>query len=207
VKEEDSPKQTTDISCELQLITETIARTKQTVLDRGPFFLLWGILILLACSATFAFTQLGIESLNWLPWATLMPIGAVISVLLMRKHYWRSKYTSYVGHAYDSVWLAGGTAFLILMSMQYLTNFFPAQAIYPIISFIVGIAVFASGRIMEWVSLRVGGLFWWAGAATMMLLPFQYHPLIVAIAIIPGHIVPGYLLKRQFRWRNDEIED
>lgn len=198
MKEENRMKQTTDVHQELKLVTEMIQRTKQTVIDRGPFFLLWGGLVFLACSVTFALSQLDHESFIWLPWAILMPIGAIISVFLMRKYSNQSKYTSYVEHSYDSIWLACGLAFFILMLVNYLTWFFPPKTIYPVISFIIGIGVFASGRIMEWTSLRIGGLFWWGGAATMMLVPFEYHSLIMAIIIIPGHIIPGYLLKRQF---------
>ncbi len=191
---------------ELQLVTEMIQRTKQRFVDRGAFFLLWGGLVFLACSLTFVLSQLNRESSIWFPWAILMPIGAVVSIFLMRKYQKRSKYTSYVEHAYDSIWLACGLAFFVIMFVNSITWSFPPKAIYPVISFIVGIAVFASGRIMEWTSLKIGGLFWWAGAVTMMLVPFHYHPLIMAIVIIPGHIIPGYLLKWQFGKQNKNIE-
>ena len=206
MKEENRVRQTADVHQELQLVAEMIQRTKQTVVDRGPFFLLWGGLVFLACSVTFALSQLDHESLIWLPWAILMPIGAIVSVFLMRKYLKQSEYTSYAEHSYDSVWLACGLAFFIMMFVNYITSFFPPKAVYPIISFIVGIGVFASGRIMEWTSLRIGGLFWWGGAVTMMLVPFQYHPLIVSVVIIPGHMIPGYLLKRQFRRQNKNAE-
>jgi hypothetical protein len=51
---------------------------------------------------------------------------------------------------------------------------------------------------MEWTSLRIGGLFWWGGGVAMMFAPPHFHPLIMAIVIIPGQLIPGYLLKRHF---------
>lgn len=206
MEDEDRVKQTTDVHQELQLVSEMIQRTKKTVVDRGAFFLLWGGLVFLACSVTFALTQLEHEPWIWVPWTVLMPAGAIVSIFLMRKYTKQSKYTSYVEHAYDSVWLACGLAFFTLMLVNYITWFFPPKTIYPVISFIIGIGVFASGRIMEWTSLRIGGLFWWGGAATMMLVPSEYHPLITAIIIVPGHIIPGYLLKRQFRAQSKDTE-
>ena len=67
MKEENDIGPDLDMNQELELVAEMIQRTKQTVLDRGPFFLLWGILVFLACATTFTFSQLGMESLNWLP--------------------------------------------------------------------------------------------------------------------------------------------
>jgi hypothetical protein len=55
---------------------------------------------------------------------------------------------------------------------------------------------------MEWTSLKIGGLFWWGGAAAMMLIPLEYHPLVMAIVIIPGHVIPGFSLKWQFSKQN-----
>jgi hypothetical protein len=199
-------KHITDANLELQLVKEMIQRTKQTVVNRGAFFLLWGGLVFLACLVTFALTQLELEPLIWVPWAILMPIGAIVSILLMRRYSKQSKYTSYVEHSYDSVWLACGIAFFIMMFVNSITSFFPPKAVYPIISFIVGIGVFASGGIMEWTSLRIGGLFLWGGAVTMMLVPFHYHTLIMSIVIIPGYMIPGYLLKRQFHAQSKETE-
>lgn len=202
--EETGIRQTADVSQELQLVKEMIQRTKQTVVDRGAFFLLWGGLVFLACSVTFALTLLDHESWIWVPWATLMPIGAITSVVLMRSYSRRSNYTSYVEHAYDSVWLACGVAFFLVMFVNSITWSFPPETIYPLISLIAGIGVLASGRMMEWTSLTVGGLFLWAGAVIMMLVPMGYHPLIMAIALIPGYIIPGYLLKRQFSRQNQD---
>lgn len=204
--EENGFKHITDANLELQLVKEMIQRTKRTVVNRGAFFLLWGGLVFLACLVTFALTQLELEPWIWVPWAILMPIGAIVSILLMRKYSKQSKYTSYVEHSYDSVWLACGIAFFLMMFVNSITSFFPPKAVYPIVSFIVGIGVFASGGIMEWTSLRIGGLFLWGGAVTMMLVPFDYHTLIMSIVIIPGYMIPGYLLKRKFRAQSKETE-
>ena len=183
---------------ELQVVKEMIQKTKQKAVDRGAFFLMWGSLVAIACFATFFLTELNQETLVWLPWATLMPIGMIISIFLMRRYSKKSKYTSYAESAYNSVWLACGIAFFIVVFMDSISPLFSTGAIYPVISLIAGIGIFASGGIMEWTSLKIGGLFWWAGAVTMMLVPTHYHPLIMAIVIIPGHLIPGYLLKRQF---------
>jgi len=198
MKEESRIGQPQDVLQELHIVKEMIQKTKQKVVDRGAFFLLWGGLVFLSSSATFVLTELGYKKLIWLPLAILMSIGLIASMFLMREYSKRARYTSFVAHSYNSVWLACGLAFFILTFVNSITSFFSPEATYPIISFIAGIGVFASGGIMEWTSLRIGGLFWWGGAVVMMLVPSEFHPLILAIVIIPGHLIPGYLLKRQY---------
>ena len=198
MNEENYLAQATEAQQELQLIKEMIEKTKQKVVDRGSFFLLWGVMIFLTCSATFALTQLDNSSLQWLPWAILIPIGMIVSIFFMKKEDRRSKYTSYAEHSYNSVWLASGLAFFIFLFVNPITHTFSLEAVYPLTSLVIGIATFASGAIMAWTSLRVGGLFWWGGAVVMMFVPSHFHPLIMAIVIIPGQLIPGYLLKRHF---------
>ncbi len=202
----DEARQQIDARQELKIVAEMIQKTQQTVADRGAFFLLWGVLVSLACLITFALNEYGRESLIWLPWATFMPIGGIVSMVLKRRYSKRARHSSYVEHAYDSVWLACGLAFFIMIFANTITMSFPPESVYPFISLIAGIGLFASGRIMEWTSLWVGALFLWGGGVTMMLVPFHYHPLIMSVALVPGYLIPGYLLMQHFRGQNADPE-
>ncbi len=198
MKEDSQNRNRSEAIQELQLVNDMLQKTKQTVVDRGAFFLLWGGIVFFACSLVFALSKLGHESSEWLPWAILLPVGAILSMFLQRKYAKQTLRTTYIEHSYDSVWLACGIAFGILSFTNSIVSIIPPRADYPIVSFFVGIGLFASGGILEWTSLKIGGAVMWGGAVIMMLVPAQYHPLIMAIIIIPGYIVPGYLLKRQF---------
>jgi len=37
------------------------------------------------------------------------------------------------------------------------------------------------------------------GAILMMFTAYEYHALIMTIVIIPGYLLPGYVLKKQYR--------
>ena len=189
----------TDVTNELDTIKEMLEKTKRKAVDNGFLFLLWGWLAIAACLITYGIAFYWKPELSWLPWAVLMPIGAVITIIVSVKSQNNSKYTTYAEHAYGNVWFGCGLAFFIAGFVTPFSTVLNYTAIYIIISIIAGIGVFASGGILEWTLLRIGGLFWWAAAIIMMFTPFEYHPLIMGLVIIPGYLLPGYILKSKYK--------
>jgi len=183
---------------ELKIVRAMIEKTRQGVVDRGSVFILWGVVVMLACGGTFWLESLERHAQTWLLWAILLPIGAIGSLFLMRRYTRRTRHKSFLEHAYNSIWLACGLAFFAFIFSNAISAFIAPDITYVIVSFLVGIAVFASGSILDWVSLRIGGAAWWLGGVVMMFVATNYHPLIMALAIIPGMLVPGLLLKRAF---------
>ena len=63
---------------------------------------------------------------------------------------------------------------------------------------IAGIGTFVTGGIIEWKLIRISGLIWWVAAIIMIFTHWHFHTLIFAITIIPGYLVPGYALRREY---------
>lgn len=183
----------------LAIAREMIARTRSTVVDRSASYFLWGALVFVACISSYILEQRDPGQDIWLPWAILMPLGGVVSVILMNRNQKRAHVQTYAEHTYDGVWLATGIAAAVIVFGNPILHYFPPRATYVLVSILAGIAVFSSGHIMGLLSFKLGGLSWWCGAVIMMLLPDKYHPLIMASAVIPGYIIPGYLLWRSVR--------
>lgn len=196
---ENSAEQNSDPLAMLATAHEMIARTKSTVVDRSFYYFLWGLLVCLACLMTFVLGQRDPQQVAWLPWAILMPLGAIVSAIRLGKNRKHAHVQTYAEHTYDGVWLATGLGAAVIVLGNPIVRYFPPQAIYVLLSILIGIAVYSSGHIMELLSFKLGGLLWWCGAVVMMLLPDKVHPLIMAAVIIPGYIVPGYLLWRSVR--------
>ncbi len=201
---ENSPEKSLNALKMLATANEMIARTKSTVVDRSSSYFVWGALLFIACISTYILEQRDPGRDIWLPWAILMPIGGVVSVIIMNRNRNRSHVQTYAEHTYDGVWLASGIAAAIIVIGNPILHYFPPRATYVLISILAGIAVYSSGHIMELLSFKLGGLSWWCGAVTMMLLPDKYHPLIMAGVVIPGYLIPGYLLWRSVRSVNAE---
>ncbi len=199
---ENSREQDSDAQKMLAIASEMIARTKSTVVDRSAFYFVWGALLFVACILTYILEQRDPGRDIWLPWAILMPIGGIISVILMGRHRNRAHVQTHSEHTYDGVWLATGIAAAVIVFGNPILHYFPPRATYVLISILAGIAVYSSGHIMGLLSFKMGGLSWWYGAVIMMLLPDKYYPLIMASIVIPGYLIPGYLLWRSVRSLN-----
>jgi len=128
-----------------------------------------------------------------------MPLGAIISAIRLGRDRKRSRIRTHAEHSYDGVWLATGIWAAVITLGNPIFQYFPPQAIHVLISILVGIAVYSSGHIMGLLSFKIGALLWWSAAMIMMLVPDNFHSLIMAAAIIPGYILPGYLLRRSVR--------
>ncbi len=188
-----------ELMSEFEIIKSMIERTRQNTVDRGAFFLLWGYLVFFANISTFICLTIHREEYVWIPWAVLMPLGAIVSIILVFRYRKNEQYKSYVEQASHSVWIACGIAFLIVGFIGPYSFKIDHTIINPMIALLAGIGVFASGGIMEWNPLRIGGLFLFAGVVFMLFTPANLHPLIMAIVIIPGYLVPGYMLKNKYK--------
>lgn len=199
---ENAREQDSDALKMLAIASDMIARTKSTVVDRSAYYLVWGALLFVACISTYILELRAPGREVWLPWAILMPIGGIVSGVLTIRHRNRAHVQTYAEHTYDGVWLATGIAAAVILFGNPIVHYFPPRATYVLISLLAGIAVYSSGHIMGLLSFKLGGLSWWCGAVIMMLLPDKYHPLIMASIVIPGYLVPGYLLWRSARSLN-----
>lgn len=195
----DTNENDTDALKMLADVKAMIARTRSTVVDRSSHFFLWGLLVIAACLWVYTSGRTDSGQGAWLPWAILMPLGAVTSCILIARDRRRSHVHTYAEHTYDGIWLATGLGAAVLVFGNLFFHYFPPEAIYVLVSVLAGVAVYASGHIMGLLSFRIGGVFWWCGAAAMMLLPVVYHPLIMAGAIIPGYLIPAVILKNHVR--------
>lgn len=189
-----------DLNAELRLIADMIHKTRQRVVDSGAYFLLWGLLVAAAGLADYLLLQSARASLHAVPWAIAAALGGLTSVGMRFRDERRRPYTSFSDLAYNSVWVACGVAFLVMFVLIALPDTGISEwTMYPLVALLAGIATFASGGIMEWWTLRLGGLVWWTAAILMAFVPELYRPLIFAVAAFPGYVLPGLLLKRQFR--------
>ncbi len=184
---------------ELEIIKTMLNKTQKKVVDRGSFLLLWGWLVFVSHAANCILILKELYHLCWLPWAISMPIGVIISIFLAKKHYAYDKFTTHLEVAYIRLWWASGTAFLIIGFLGPFSPILTYKAINPTIALLAGVAIFTSAAILDWKIFNIAGLFWWIGAIVMMFVPAGWHPFIMAVIIIPGYLVPGYVIRKNYQ--------
>jgi hypothetical protein len=70
---------------EIRLIQEMIERTKKITAGSWMFFLVWGIVVILAIGGMYALVFIEEFSLIWLNWVVFVGIGVVFSIVYGKK--------------------------------------------------------------------------------------------------------------------------
>ena len=60
------------------------------------------------------------------------------------------------------------------------------------------IPTFLSGAILKVRSLLIGGICCWALACISLFLPYNYHLLLISMAVLVAWIIPGYFLRNKY---------
>ena len=176
-------------------IQRMIAEARQNFQDDGYFYLLWGWLVLAASTTHYlllTFTEFAHPYAAWL--LMLVGIGATLWRI---KKYRQQPVKTYVGNLMQSLWLAIFVGIMIALAVGGIKTGF--QVAYPVILLLYGIGTFVSGRLFHFVPLVLGGIGCWLIATVAYFVPFSTQLLLLALATVISYIIPGHLLKAQYR--------
>ena len=179
----------------LQIIQQMIASAKSGIKDNGFLYLFWGWLVFAASLVNY-FLQYVIDFNNpWIPWAILMPLGGIISGIYGARQRKKQKAKTYVGEFLRYLVIA----FLVCLCI---TLFFMQQYqlnCYPTVMMLYGIWLFVSGGALRFKPLVLGGIINWVFAVAALFVTFDYQLLMISAAVLLGYIIPGHMLKHQFK--------
>jgi hypothetical protein len=185
--------ETPDLSAKqsLDIITSMIQEAKGKVQRNNFYFLFWGWIIVVANIGMFFLTWMDYRY-PYIVWLITIPAWIYTLITSFRKN----KNTAVSSH-FDRIstwlWISFGITIFILVAFGFKINF----QLNPVILTISAVPTLASGVILRFKPFIYGGIaFWIAGIATF-LTPTAYQPLLGAVAIIAGYLIPGYLLKRE----------
>lgn len=176
----------------LRVITSMIEARKKEFRDNGSWFLLWGWLVFVACVLHFVLMKSGFDQ-PYLAW-TLMIVGGVISVFKGIREEKTQRVRTYVDQFMNYVLIS----FLVCLMMVLLNMYHLKLNTYPMLMMIYGIWLFVSGGTLEFRPLIIGGILNWALALVSFYLEFDYQLLALAVAVLLGYIVPGYMLRIRY---------
>jgi hypothetical protein len=175
----------------LDLIASMILEAKGKVQKNNFFFLLWGWVIVLANAGMYSLTQLGYEH-PYVVWAITIPAW----IITLIKGFNKGKTNASATH-FDKVsgwlWICFGISISILIAFGYKINY----QLNPLILTVTAIPTFVSGLIIKFKPLMIGGITFWIFGILGFLVPMETQPLIGAVAVICGYLIPGYLLKSE----------
>jgi hypothetical protein len=184
----DNPPLSTQES--LHIITEMIQQAKGNVQRDSFYFLLWGWVVALANIGHYAILKLTDYPRPYAVWLIALP-----AYLIAWIHSRRGKSETVRTHLdkiHSSMWMAFGICIPVIVIFGQQINF----QINPLIMLMAAMPTFLSGIILNFRPLLWGGIILWISSVLAFLVPMEYQYPLMAVAIILGYLIPGYLLKK-----------
>lgn len=181
----------------LDIIKTMLAKTQLGVRDNGFMFLLWGWLVFLAAMIHYIPLMLmDGNTIGGLAWPVLMSIGGITSAIWGIRKGKEEKVKTYADQMLRISTLCMGVGIAFVLTMGSIFTNWPTT--YGFLMFVYGCWLFMSGGILEFRPLQVGGVVNWILGAITFFVPEPHELPIIALAVLVGYIIPGYMLKAQF---------
>ncbi len=176
---------------QMAVIEEMIAASKGNLSDGSVYYLLWGWAVLICAISNYALLNMVGSEYHWLPWPIGMTLAGFTSMFISIKQSKEKKANSYIERMLGMLWLSFIiTLFVILFGMVSLGY----EAVYPILMALYGLGTFASGGILKFKPLMIGGICSWACACVAYYVGFSDQLILISIAILTSYIIPGHML-------------
>ena len=180
----------------LLLIQSMIDKSKLSFSDNSFYFLFWGWLVFFACIAQFVLKVWLQYPYHFIVWWT-MPVGGIITAIYGNRQAKKEKVKTYVGDAMDFVWTAIAFAFIVLVLINIAGGYWENAFTYYILLYAIG--TYVTGKFIKFKPLVIGGCINFVLAVICSKLLFDYQLLMGATAILISYIIPGHLLRKQYK--------
>lgn len=180
----------------LALIQQMIRQARSNITDSGSGWLLWGTLIFLTCVSTYIFIDIGSENifLAWNIFGGITVIMLLVDIFRPR----RKTVLTYVDEVMRYVNIAFIVSlFTIIISINISVS---PNSGFGYFLMIFAILMLVNGGALKSRALIIGAALNWAGAIAIFInKEFKYDMLIMAGAVMAGYIIPGLIMRAQYR--------
>lgn len=184
----------------LALINQMISKAKNEITDSGFGWLLWGSMIFLASMSTYVIIEFDLDVNLFTGWN----VFGLIAIPIMLYNLFRSRKVlrtrTYVDEML-AMFDIGFTIciFVIIISMNISVS--PNHG-FGYFLMVYAFLMLIQGGAIRFRPLFIGAVINWLGAIAIFFNDeFKYDMLITAAAVFIGYIIPGLLLRSQYRKR------
>jgi hypothetical protein len=182
-----------------ELITSMINKAKGRIGETGTSYLLWGWLILVCCIVQFVSLYFFNYANSYYIWYATW-IFLIFQFFYFRKQKKLITVKTYTGEINRFVWLAFFICTVLVIFISIYLKYY--EIIYPLILVMYGMPTFLSGIILKFRPLIIGGVCCWVFSFFSSFVASEYQSLFIAAAVIVAWIIPGYILKQNFKKEN-----
>ena len=186
-----------EVKNEILYIKQMIEDSKRKMFDNGMHYIVWGILVAIACTGTFFLIETQNYSYINRLWAVIYITGGIVSFVLGARQGKKIPLT-FLGKVIIALWLS---SLIVISFMIFATLYSPhisdeITVLFP--ALILSIAHYVSGHICENNILKISGICWFASSFVFLFWVSSYNLLLFAILIIVLQVIPGITLYRKY---------
>jgi hypothetical protein len=182
----------------LLLIRSMIETTKHSISDNSHFFLLWGWATMIGCITQYFLLVVVHFEKHYYAWF-VTPVAVAIHLIFISRYKKDQQVKTFISEATESVWIIIGASYMALFFVFYHIGW---QYCFPFYIMLYGIGTFISGSLIKFKPMKIGGIICLCLAAATSYVPYTTQILLMAFAILISYIIPGYLLRNQYRKDN-----
>lgn len=176
----------------LEIIKNMVLKAQKDYQKNSYYFLLWGWLLLATGIGEYVLANFSDIMHSWVVWPVMGILGGVLATLHGRKKAKEKKASTFADRVFGYIWMA----FVMTLVLIIIMGISATQNPTPFVLLLTGLPTFASGGILKFKPLMLGGIIFWVfGLVAFYLLP-EFSSLIFSLAILFGYIIPGYMLKK-----------
>ena len=183
----------------LIIIQQMINKSKKQLTDRSKYFMMWGFAVFL-CAILQYILLINLQNHSQRVWLA-MPVLALVQVFMSVQDRKKEKTVSHNTSAIGAVWLALGISFFILAFLSSRIYF----EMFPFLILFYGIGTFITGKILQFTPLIFGGIVCFILSILITYVKGPEQLLILALSVVVSYIIPGLLLKREFKNQQNKI--
>jgi len=174
----------------LEIITKMIQATKTNIKGSSFYLLLWGWVVVLGNLGQYIIGEWTTYPHPYIIWLITIPAWIFSFVHGYRKAK-EAKVRTYGDDLIMWVWLSFLFGLLLFIFSGRFGELIPA-----LILILAGTCAFITGCILKFKPLIYGGSSFWVFSAVILGIDYSYAPLVSAVAVTIGYLIPGYLLKK-----------
>ncbi|MCW3079634.1 hypothetical protein [Segetibacter sp.] len=179
----------------LQLIRSMIETTKTSISDKSHFFLLWGWATLVGCLLQYYLSVIANYPRHYYAWF-VTPVALLLHFIFIHKYKKEDRVKTFIGEAMGFIWFIIGISYLALAIVFSKIGW---QYCFPFYILLYGIGTYISGSLLKCKPMKIGGGICLVLVAIAPFLHYSLQMLLAAFAILISYIIPGHLLRNQYR--------
>jgi hypothetical protein len=180
----------------LRVIRTMIEKTKTTVADKSFYFLLWGWLVFIGAVGQYVLAVIVRTDMNPIVWS-IMIVGVIASPIYGIRQKKTSTVKTYVDDGLRNIWTAIGVVQTLIVFIFMRRGDW--EHCYTIFILTYSIGCFLNGRLLRFAPLIRGAVFCWVLAVLTTFVDVGTNMLLLAAAVLGSYIIPGYLLRAEYK--------